>query len=287
MRLAISNIAWTPVERDAAFAVLAEEGVAGLEVAPALAFPQEPDPFEPSDAAVAGLRQVLARSGLSLVSMQSLLFGVTGAQLFGTPEERQRFQTGLERAIRLAGRLGIPNLVMGSPVNRAIPPTLSPEEARAHAVDVFRRLGDLCLDDGCRLALEPNPAAYGTNFLTTIGETCAFADAVDHPAITINFDLGSLHMNGEVGEAGAWFARAKPRVSHIHVSEPRLAPAPADPALFAAVARHFAEQRYDGWISIEMRSNGAGDIARIRDSIRTCTVALEALGAPCGKEAAR
>lgn len=274
MRLAVSNIAWTPPERLAAYAVLAEARVVGLEIAPGLIFPDEADPFEPSDAVVAAVRCELARFGLSLVSMQSLLFGVAGARLFGTSEERARFEAGIERAIRLAGRLGVPNLVFGSPANRVIPPTLSRAEAEQEAVAVFRRFGDLCRAQDCRLALEPNPAEYGTNFLTTIAEACAFAEAVDHPAITVNFDLGSLHMNNEIGDAADWFARARRLVSHVHVSEPRLAPAPRDAAGFVVIAHALADQGYDGWVSIEMRSDGAGDVARVRASVAACTAAL-------------
>ena len=40
MRLAISNIAWKPSERESVYAILADQGVHGLEIAPAQAFAQ-------------------------------------------------------------------------------------------------------------------------------------------------------------------------------------------------------------------------------------------------------
>lgn len=197
--LAISNIAWKPSEEDAVFDILQHYGVRGLEIAPPLAFPHEADPFAPSATAVSAFMRKIERRGLELVSMQSLLFGVQDAVLFGSDAQRDRFKHGLKRATELARRLGIPNLVMGSPAHRRIPETLERGDAELLAADVFREIGDHCLEASSTLALEPNPAVYGTNFLTTIGETIEFAQKVAHPAVSVNFDIGSLHLNGEMG----------------------------------------------------------------------------------------
>ena len=48
---------------------------------------------------------------LELTSMQSLLFSVPEASLFGGDIARNQFREALERAIDLAGRFLIPNLV--------------------------------------------------------------------------------------------------------------------------------------------------------------------------------
>lgn len=274
MRLAISNIAWKPEERDSVFDVLSSVGAGGLEIAPALAFPREADPFEPSAAAVEELRLVLGTHGLRLVSMQSLLFGVRGAALFGTVEERARFHDGIARAVRLAGRLGIPNLVMGAPTNRVVPEGMARADAERLACDAFGTLGDLCQRHGTVLALEPNPKAYGTNFLNTVAEAATLAKRVDHAAVTVNFDLGALHMNGEISDAAPLFAEARAKVSHVHVSEPHLAPAPQDPALFATVARAILSQGYAGWFSIEMRSGSDDNVAAVRRALTSCADAL-------------
>lgn len=267
MKLAISNIAWTPPERAQAYALLEELGVGGLEIAAGLAFPQADDPFAPSAADLTKFRATLAAHGLRLVSMQSLLFGVVDAQLFGAPAQRQAFEAGIVRAIALAERLGIPNLVMGSPGARSIPEGADRDAAVQGALAVFSRLGDACQAAGTRLALEPNPAAYGTNFLNTIEETVAFADAVNHPAVTVNFDLGALHMNGEADRAGDLYRQAAHRVSHLHVSEPQLAPAPADAGRLAAILGDIRAGGYDGWASIEMRSQGDQNLGRVRASV--------------------
>jgi sugar phosphate isomerase/epimerase len=276
MRFAVSNIAWTPRERASAYAVLNEHGVRGLEIAPALAFPDEPDAFAPSDAAVAAFLGALDEHSLQPVSMQSLLFGTADAYLFGSPAQRERFEAGLARAIGLAGRLGIPNLVMGSPANRSIPADMTRADAERIAVDTFRRCGDLCLKANARLAIEPNPTIYGTNFLTTIHEAIEFVNAIEHPGVSLNFDIGSLHVNGEIAEGGEWFAKAKALASHVHVSEPQLAPAPKDAKQFETLARQILGYGYSGWFSLEMRAMGEDNIANLKAAITACTLALTA-----------
>ena len=277
MRLAISNIAWAPQERGAIYPILAEAGVGGLEIAPKLAFNEAEDPFRPGESEVARFRGEVEAHGLALVSMQSLLFGRPEARLFGDAEEQAAFEDGLCCAIALAERLEIPNLVMGAPVNRAIPPRLDRAQAEGAAADVFRRLGECARAAGTRLALEPNPAAYGTNFLTTMAETIAFAALVDHEAVSINFDLGALQMNGEAADAAALYRQGAARVSHVHVSEPNLAPAPGCEAAFGRLAKELKELGYAGWFSIEMRAAGSRNQDSVRASVAACARQLDSL----------
>lgn len=274
MRLAVSNIAWRPGERDQVHSMLAEMGVRGLEIAPGLTFPDEPDPFAPSADAVSAFHRDLERNGLTPVSMQSLLFGVKDAALFGSEAQRTAFVTGLERAIDLAGRLGIPNLVMGSPTNRVVPEGMDHAAALNIARDVFRRLGDRCATAGCRMALEPNPVAYGANFMTTIGEAAEVAGVIDHPGISVNFDLGSLHMNGEIGDAAAWYDRCDGRVSHVHISEPNLEPAPRDVAGLSEIREALSSRGYAHWWSVEMRQVGESNLDNVRRAMQACVKAL-------------
>lgn len=253
MNLAASNIAWPYDRRIEAYGVLADHGFGGLEIAPALLLGESADPFAPDDRDVARAVAELEAFGLRLVSMQSLLFGVEGAALFGTADERAELVAALRRAIALAGRLGIANLVFGSPLQRVIPDDLPHDDAWDQAASVFRSLGDMAQDCGAVIAVEPNPAAYGTNFLTTLLEAEAFVQQVDHAGIRFNLDLGAATMNGEQGELDALVARSVDRVSHVHVSAPNLAPAPTSSGDVAPVLSLLRRAGYTGWYSIEMR----------------------------------
>jgi len=248
---AVSNIAWPPKQRYKAYRVLEQHGYSGLEIAPGLLFAGEPDVFSPSEQAIERIRSDLTQYGLHLVSMQSLLFGVENAELFGRAAALDRFEAGMRRAIKLAGRLGISNLVFGSPKQRVIPNDLSRAEAERHAVKVFCRLGDDALRAGTAVSLETNPAAYGTNFLTKTAETVSFVQRIDHPAIKLNLDIGAMEMNGEPGTAAVLWDNAH-LISHVHVSTPNLAPAPRDLSLLTTILRQLRRKDYARAVSIEM-----------------------------------
>jgi sugar phosphate isomerase/epimerase len=253
MILSVSNIAWAPDERMTAYDQMVRSGLTGLEIAPTLFFDAADDPFDPDTAAAEFAMSEIVAHGISLVSMQSLLFGVQGAALFGDTTERAAFKKGMTRAIDLAGRFGIPNIVFGSPKNRGIPDGMTQKVAWAQGADIFRRLGDRAAAAGTVIAMETNPKAYGTNFLNTLEETVAFVALVDHPAVTLILDLGAMHMNGTYDSVSAQVGKLMPLMTHVHVSEPHLAPAPDASSDLRPVLLALRDAGYAGAVSIEMK----------------------------------
>ena len=267
MNFAVSNIAWPDSDRPAAYALLAERGVTGLEIAPGLFFSGAEDPFVP-DAALAEARMgEMTGHGLRLVSMQALLFGVEGAALFEGPEALERLETGMIRAIDLAARFGIPNLVFGSPKQRIIPDDMTPEAARAHAAEVFARLGTRAQVGGTVIAMEANPVQYGTNFLTCAEDAVSFVRYVDHPGVRMVMDIGTMHLNDAFDQTGAVIDAAASLLSHVHISEPFLAPAPAESDTAMSVLRALEHVGYDKWTSIEMKAATPDPIAALRGAV--------------------
>jgi sugar phosphate isomerase/epimerase len=266
MILAMSNIAWSWESRLAAYAEMSALGITGLEIAPGLLFPGCADPFRPDEAAVRTAHDEIATAGLTLVSMQSLLFNVEGAALFGDADARARFRLGMERAIALAEQLRIPNLVFGSPRQRVIPSGMSSDAAHELATEMFHELGDAATNAGTVIAMEANPPAYGTNFLTTLDGALAFIEALDHPSIRLVLDLGAMIMNGEAHETVGRLSALLPWLSHVHVSEPYLAPAPADPASMIPLMMALQRAGYSRAVSIEMKQPEDG-LRSVRNSL--------------------
>ncbi|MEM7779320.1 MAG: sugar phosphate isomerase/epimerase family protein [Pseudomonadota bacterium] len=258
MKLAVSNIAWSPDERLDAYAILQEAGIAGLEIAPGLLFHASADPFVPSADEARRALEEIADAELELVSMQSLLFGMEGAALFEGKPARRAFEIGMHRAIALAGRFGIPNLVFGSPAQRRIPEGMPMERALDEAASVFRTLGDEAALAGTRIAIEANPAAYGTNFLTSLADAESFVRRVNHPNIAAILDIGAMHLNGEYPEVPARIPALAALLSHVHVSEANLAPAPAERTDLAPTFWALRKVGYDKSVSIEMRRPEGG-----------------------------
>jgi sugar phosphate isomerase/epimerase len=258
MIFSMSNISWLPHERLQAYDMMASFGLTGLEIAPALFFHDADDPFVPNVQRIRSALAEIKRHGLTLVSMQSLLFGVDGAALFGDIEQRVRLEAGMVRAINLAERLEIPNLVFGSPKQRRVPKGMGPETAIDIAIETFRRLGDRAAAAGTTIAIEANPREYGTNFLNRLRSAVSFVGRVEHPQILLNLDLGAMRMNGEYEKAQILIPPIVKILNHVHVSEPNLEPAPEDPSALAPVLSTLMMEGYGKAVSIEMKRAETG-----------------------------
>lgn len=248
-RLAVSNIAWEPSEDEAVVEVLRRERVTGVEIAPTK---WRERPFDASGADVAAYRRSWEDSGLRVVSLQALLFGRPDLQLFASSESRMQLRDYLKRVIDFAASMGAHALVFGSPKNR-VRGSLSMTDATAIATEFLRDIGAHCVDRDAALCIEANPAEYGCDFVTTTSEAIALCQAVNHPGIRVNVDLGGLTMSHE--DAATAIGSAREVIGHYHASEPSLAEiGAASPHVDAG--RALRKIGYGKWISIEMRAAG-------------------------------
>jgi sugar phosphate isomerase/epimerase len=245
MRLAISNIAW-PAGADAdVLPLLQEHHVAGVELALTKIWL---DPLAATTADLDAYRAWWESRGIRIVALQALLFGKPELLLFGSPSSREATHDYLATIIARAARLGAGVLVFGSPANRKRG-DLDSASAFAIAVPFFRRLGDVAAEHGVALCIEPNPPAYGCDWVTTVREAIELVDAVASPGFGLHLDTAGMHL---AGDGPAEVASAGPRVRHFHVSAPFLEGVSAVDLPHANYARALADQGYRGWVSIEM-----------------------------------
>jgi len=260
MRLAVSNIAWEPSQDDDVAGVLRRQGVMGIEIAPTK---WRDDPLRASAADVERLRRQWSDRGLRIVSLQSLLFGRPDLQLFGSDASRAAMREHLERTIDFAAAVGAHALVFGSPRNRSRGP-MSVADATSIAVDFLRKLGAYAHERGTTLCIEANPVEYGCDFVTTTTDAVALCNAVDHPGIGVNGDLGGIMLAGE--NPASALALAGSALGHVHASEPNLAELRAREEHVAA-GKALEEMRYGGWVSIEMRAVGGEDVSAVERAV--------------------
>jgi D-psicose/D-tagatose/L-ribulose 3-epimerase len=208
--LCVSALAWKPEQENQAFELLRDRAIGFVELIPARAAIN-----------TVGLSERLRDLRLAPVSFQALLFGTQNLHLFQSEPQRTAMFDHLAGVCRLAGQLGVKAIVFGSPRNRWIDTdTLSADTAHEIAARFFYALGDVAKQNGTTVCLEPNPVAYGANFLNKTSETADFVKAVNHPAVRLNLDLGAVSMNAESLES-LWPQIAEV-VGHIHWSEPSL-----------------------------------------------------------------
>jgi sugar phosphate isomerase/epimerase len=244
MKLAVSNLAW-PVESDGAAAeLLGRHGVRAIELAPTKVWPR---PAEATEEDVIAYRAFWERRGFQIVALQALLFGRPDLTLFDDPGTRGHTFDYLCRIMRLASCLGAGVLVFGSPGNRRVNGR-PPAEVRPVAVDLFRRLGEAAHRHGVSFCIEPNPPAYGCDFVTTVEQGAQLVAEVGHPGFGLHLDAGGMALAGEslerVGAVG-------PR--HFHISEPHLCPIGTGSTPHAVYAEQLRQVGYERWCSVEMR----------------------------------
>lgn len=246
MDLSISNIAWDIAEEPAIAEIVVAAGLVCVDVAPGKYFD---DPAAATEADAEAVRRWWSDRGVAIVGLQALLFGTSGLNLFtddGTMLDR------LAAQCRVGGLLGARAVTFGSPRQRDRT-GLEDAQALAIATDFFRRLGDAAAGQGVVVCLEPNPAAYGCNFMVTTAEAAAVVEAVAHPAVRLQLDVGALGANRE--PAAETVAAWAPLIGHVHASEPGLAVLGDGGAPHAEAAAALRRARPDLTVTIEMAAS--------------------------------
>lgn len=216
MRVSISNIAWDPEEDEAVATLLRAKDIDAIDIAHSKYFP---DPATATVRQILDVRERWMSSGFEIVGMQALLFGTQGLNIFGDVAVRAAMLQHLQQVARIGGTLGAKYLVFGSPKNRDRS-GLGDQEADDMAADFFRQLGAIGEAEGVCFCLEPNPLAYGCNFMSMTDDTARVVAMVAHPAIRLQLDSGAMAMNDEC--AGDMVAAHFELAGHVHVSEPQL-----------------------------------------------------------------
>jgi D-psicose/D-tagatose/L-ribulose 3-epimerase len=245
--LAISNIAW-PGEDDAeALDLVEKSGFTGIELAPAKSF----GPWAEIDLEQVRVQAAdLAARGLKVVALQGLLFGVPGAKLFGTNEERAALARHLALVARIAGACGGVPCVFGAPGARD-PGELPMETAMDSAAQFFAAVAHNFAVEGAVLCIEANPVEYQCRFVTRTTDAYALVRQVATHGFGLHIDAGAILLNGEDPE---FLTEAAPLVEHCHASAPHLMPVADHASAYAPLAAALRGAGYRGWVSVEMRT---------------------------------
>jgi len=218
LKISISNIAWDAREDIEISAILNSLGIDSIDIAPSKYFS---DINKTTEEEVVKVKEWWLKKGINIVGMQSLLFGTKGLHLFGENSSVNKLERHLQKICKISSYLGAKKIVFGSPKNRDRG-NLNDDEVKDKSVKFFRSLGEYASDNGIVVCLEPNPERYGANFMTTSKETIEIVRAIDHEAIKMQFDTGSLTINNESAEI--ILKDNADIIGHIHISEPDLLP---------------------------------------------------------------
>ncbi len=244
MKLSVSNLAWEPTFNPTAAQILSQHNIKYLEITPGrLPFTLTASPNEISD-----FRRFWQDRGIDIIAMQSLLFGGPEVSLFSSPAARSQLLAYLKQVLNLGQKLGTKAFVFGSPKNR-LKGALSNDQANSIAQEFFTDLGDFALKLEVNICIEANPLSTGADFLTTTKEALSFVQNLNHPAIKLQLDTGTLYANQE--NPTKIIPQVLPHIGHAHLSQPSLTPLNLDyphDHLIELLKKH----HYQGFISLEM-----------------------------------
>lgn len=217
MSISISNIAWNTVADDSVANILKKHQVEKIDVAPPKYFS---NPSEVTDSEILAVKDYWKKKEISIIGMQSLLFGTQGLNLFGDAENQNEMLSHLSHICHIGKLLGSKKLVFGSPRNRDRS-HLEDDLTRDIAIDFFNRLGDIAKQNGVIVCLEPNPTCYNSNFMVDSLETANVVEYVNHSNIKMQLDVGAMFINNE--QPDVIIPKVYHLVGHVHISEPQLA----------------------------------------------------------------
>lgn len=248
MKLSASNIAW-PAEVDSeVLALLVANGIGGIEVAPTRVWPQWQGICFDS---VRRFRRFVESAGLTVSSLQSILFQKPELHLFGSDQDRRDMQKHLCRCADLAADLGACAVVFGAPKNRDRG-ELSDEDALSVAADFFWTAGQYCAERSVCIGFEANPTQYAANFATESRTAARLVRLVGSTGFKLHLDTACLQLAGE--DAVEAIEENRDILRHFHVSEPYLRAFSEPAASHVRIAQALRNVHYDGWAVLEMRA---------------------------------
>lgn len=247
MKLCVSQIAWTDEQDDHFLGLIGDYQFNHIELVPSR-FGNNLKNI--TDIEIENYLSKLKGRSLTPLSMQGLLFGGTELHLFNSPETRKNLESFMLKAIENCAKIGVKNMVFGSPKNRNYPEELNKDEALTIAKDFFFKLGEKAKYEGVSLGLEPNAKEYGTNFLINTFDTLAFVRDVNSEGLKCNVDLSTMKLAGED------FSRLNKiefnLVSHLHLSTPYLKTLDITDDSLKEIFQILRSKNYNRGVSIEM-----------------------------------
>ncbi len=253
MEVSISNIAWERNMDKKIKSILLEKNIKFIDIAPTKYFQ---DIIAVSDKDILKIRDYWKESGINIYGMQSLLFGTKNLNIFSSDIQQNSMLEYLEKILEIGNKLGTEKVVFGSPKNRD-KKNLNDEVALDISIKFFRKLSCIAENFGQIICLEPNPEKYGCNFMTSTKETARIVNEVDRRSIKLQLDIGSILINNEDIEIIC--KQFKDIISHIHISQPDLAPISIDKNSQLKIANFVKENFGNNIATIEMLTKDSID----------------------------
>jgi sugar phosphate isomerase/epimerase len=226
---------------------IAEVGYTGIELAP---FTLAPRITDVSAEQRKTLKQQAADHGLQIMGLHWLLAKTEGLHVTTRDAvTRKRTSAYLRELAHACADFGGDVLVFGSPMQRNLAADMTREEGLANAAEVFREMAPVLEERQVKLCLEPL-TPQETNFMMSCAEAMDLVHLVDHPQVCLHQDVKA--MLSEPTPIPELIARYRPYVGHFHVNDSNLLGPGMGETDYTPIFAALLEQKYDGWVSVEV-----------------------------------
>jgi sugar phosphate isomerase/epimerase len=263
MRYAICNETFDGWDHARVCGRIAELGYTGLEVAP---FTLAPLITDVTAARRAELRRQAEAAGVTIIGLHWLLAKTTGFHLTSPDPAVRKITTDyFVELTRCAAELGGDILVLGSPMQRKVPPGHTVQQAEDFAVECLSGVLKTLDETGVKLCLEPLTPKE-TDFMTTAEDAVRIIGRLGHPNVKLHLDVKAMA------------AEAKPRTEviranaahtyHFHANDENLRGPGFGPIDFKPIFAALRDTNYGGWVSVEVFDYTPDPDTIARESIR-------------------
>ena len=251
MKYALCNEMFGDLPFGEVCATARELGYTGIEIAPFTMHGSEPFDVGNVSADVRQMhRQQAADAGLEVVGLHWLLAKTEEFHLTHPDRSvRERTAEYFKALAQLCRDLGGAVMVLGSPPQRNLAPTVSYEQGEQFAAEVLREAMPACADCGVTVALEPLGPAEG-NFLLTAEAGIRLAKLVDSPHCQLHLDVKA--MSSEEKPIGAIIRDSREWLVHFHVNDPNLLGPGMGQIEYSPIFEALRDIDYQGWVSVEV-----------------------------------
>lgn len=261
-RYALCNEMFGDRPLDEVFALMAECGYRGVEIAP---FTLAKLATDVSAKRRAEVRRAAEKAKLEIIGLHWLLAKTEGFHLT-TDDADVRRKTGayLADLANLCADLGGKIMVLGSPKQRNLAAGMSKEQGMKNAAEVLHAAVPVFEKTGVVVAIEPLAPAE-TNFLDNTADGAALAKLVDSPTCRLHLDCKA--MSAEPTPIPELIHKYRDLCVHFHANDPNLQGPGFGKLDFKPIFQALADIDYRGWVSVEAFDYTPGVERLARESI--------------------
>lgn len=271
MKFAICNETFGDWPFELGFEAARKYGYTGLEVAP---FTLGKSVFEISEALRSEYRQSAHEHGLEIIGLHWLLAKTSGYHLTTNDlSVRSKTCDYVCSLVELCNDLGGTLMVLGSPLQRNFPASMSHEEAMTNAADLLSAVVPSLERFGIKIAIEPLGPQEG-NFLNHAFQARELINMISSPNIQLHLDVKAMSSEGE--PIDGIIRKNADIMIHFHANDPNLLGPGMGSVDQKPIFAALKEIRYSGWVSVEVFDYALGIDTILGESMANM---LDAIGA--------